>query len=175
LDFTGPGGEPRQETLYSETSLTLTLSLGQWTIRAEARTEKGTLRGSGETTVDVEAGGTNEAKIVMKVTSRPPGFTIEGPQDETIAITMTHNAGAEPATDISWSGDESITFTIDGSGYAVENENVKWFVNGIELSAAGNSLVIRARDYVRRSYTLTALIKADGQWYSTEIPFEVTE
>jgi hypothetical protein len=104
------------------------------------------------------------------------GFTVEGPSERAVGVTAEHSAGAEPATEISWSGDEFITFTLESSDYTVEGGNLKWIVNGIEISAAnGNSLVIRARDYVQRSYTVTVMIAEDGQWYSTEIPFEVTE
>jgi hypothetical protein len=105
-------------------------------------------------------------------------FTIELPADKALAVTITmvHSAGADPATDISWSGDESILFTVNGSDYTVENGKLKWIVNGTKiLTASGNSHTIRARDYVQRSYTVTVMIEEDGQWYSREIPFTVTE
>jgi hypothetical protein len=348
LDFSGPGGETRSEILQSGTELTLTLSLGQWTIRVEAFTAENALRGSGETPVPVtvEAGRTNEAAIAMKVSTmllagtvtvvkpeslvltdititaykeaeritvigttvvssneawamdfpvsslagsgtawfrvsatdgtnrytvdpgnsvtipeggiqdialsltiyqvtidpamaggsitadksygtegsaisltvtpdtnyalksetlkyndgtndyaitgsvfampasdvtisaffnRSLGFTVVGPADKMIEVTAEHSAGAEPATNISWSAAESVIFTLESLDYRTEDGNLQWIVNGTVLSAGGNSLVIRARDYVQRSYTVTVMIKEDGQWYSTEIPFEVTE
>jgi hypothetical protein len=103
------------------------------------------------------------------------GFTIEGPADETIAITTAHSAGGT-STDISWTADEWVKFTVESPGYSAEDGNLKWFVSGIEISAAsGNSLTIRAKDYVQQSYTITVMIKADGQWYSAERPFKVTQ
>jgi hypothetical protein len=103
------------------------------------------------------------------------GITIEGPQEETIAITALHSTGST-STDISWTADEWVELTLESSGYSKEDGNLKWIVNGIEIStASGNSLTIRARDYVQQSYMVTVMIKENGEWYSTEIPFKVTE
>jgi hypothetical protein len=103
------------------------------------------------------------------------GFTIEGPEDETIAIITEHSTGGD-STDISWTGAESVTFTVDNSAYTADDGNLKWFLNETEIAAAsGNSLTIYARHYIQRSYTITVMIEADGQWYSAEIPFKVTE
>jgi hypothetical protein len=110
--------------------------------------------------------------------NRVLGFTVEIPTDKALAvtITMTHSAEADPVTNISWSGDESILFTVEDSGYTVEDGNLQWIENGVEiLTASGNSHTIEARNYVQRSYTVTVMIKEDGQWYSREIPFKVTE
>jgi hypothetical protein len=110
--------------------------------------------------------------------NRVLGFTIELPTDKATAVTITmaHSEGADPATEISWSGNESILFTVEGSDYTVEDGNLQWIVNGTEISdATGNSHTIRARRYVKRSYTITVMIEEDGQWYSREIPFKVTE
>jgi hypothetical protein len=107
--------------------------------------------------------------------NRVLGFTIEGPGDLMVSVTTENSAGGT-STEISWSADESVTFTLESSDYQAEDGNLKWIVNGTEISdAGGKSLVIRARDYVQRSYMVTVMIREDGQWYSTEIPFEVTE
>jgi hypothetical protein len=105
------------------------------------------------------------------------GFTIEGPSEKAIGVTMEHSdEHATSATEISWSGDEHVTLTLESSDYTAEDGNLRWIVSGIEITAAdGNFLVIKARDYVQRSYTVTVMIAEDGQWYSTEIAFEVTE
>jgi hypothetical protein len=101
------------------------------------------------------------------------GFTIEGPQDEMVTVTVEHSTGHTP-TEISWSGDETLTFTVEG--YSAEERNLRWIVNGTEvLSATGSSLVIHAQDYIRRTYTLTALIFKNDQWYSGEYSFIVVE
>jgi hypothetical protein len=103
------------------------------------------------------------------------GFTIELPQDEAIGVTAVHSTGSTPATEISWTGGESVTFTLNSPGYSAEGLNLKWMLNGIAVTASGNSLTIQAQDYVRRSYTLTVMIEKDDQWYSTDISFKVTE
>jgi hypothetical protein len=251
LDFSGPAGEVRSEILEPGAELTLTLSLGRWVIRAEAFTADGILSGSGEITVIVEAGRTNEAMIAMKkalsditafsfaypkaagvvdrdtktiavtvpfgtdVTGLVPlisfegstispasgeaqnftgpviytvtaangdkaewtvtvivfSFTIEGPGDLMIPVTITHS-GSISSTNISWSDNETLTFAV-GSAYSVGAGNLKWLVNGEEVSAAGSSLAISARDYVERTYVLTAMIKESGQWYSGNYDFTV--
>jgi hypothetical protein len=112
------------------------------------------------------------------------GFTIEGPQEETIAITTEHSVGGTPPTEISWTDAESVTFTVDNSDYTVEDRNLKWFVNGTEITtgsvdplimASGNSLTLNAKAYIQRSYTGTVMIEANGQWYSAAISFKVTQ
>jgi hypothetical protein len=66
LDFSGPGGESLSRNVAAgSSSLTLFLSPGEWTIRADAFLD-GELYGTGETSVTVEAGKTNEAAIVMR-------------------------------------------------------------------------------------------------------------
>jgi hypothetical protein len=98
------------------------------------------------------------------------GFTIEGPGNLMVPVTRVHSAGQEPPTTISWTGNESITFTVEGP-YTVGDNNLKWLVNGenpVE-TPNGNSLTISAEHYIRRTYTLTVMIKADdNQWYSSE-------
>jgi hypothetical protein len=106
--------------------------------------------------------------------NRVLGFVI-GPQDEMIPVTVRHSAGPmspDISPGISWSGNETLTFTVDAA-YSAEDGNLKWIVNGNEITAAGNSLTIRARDYVMRHYTLTVMIEAQGQWYSGEQGFTV--
>jgi hypothetical protein len=112
------------------------------------------------------------------------GFTIEQPQEETIAITTVHSAGSTPPTEISWTAAESVTFTVDSSDYTVEDGNLKWFVNGTEITtgsvdpnimASGSSLTLNAKAYIQRSYAGTVMIEANGQWYSTDISFKVTQ
>jgi hypothetical protein len=103
--------------------------------------------------------------------NRSLGFTIEGPQNKKITIITTHSTGGD-STDISWTGNETVTFMV--AGYSAEAGNLKWFVSENETSAAGHSLTISASNYIERSYTVTVMIKADGQWYSAEIPFKVT-
>jgi hypothetical protein len=101
------------------------------------------------------------------------GFAIQGPQEEMVEVTVEHSTGSIPATHISWSGDETLTFTVEG--YSAEDGNLKWVVNGNEVSGAGNSLVVRAKDYIQRTYDLTALIKVNNQWYSGGYSFTVGE
>jgi hypothetical protein len=95
--------------------------------------------------------------------------------DRTVTVTAEHSAGHTPPTEISWSADESVTFTLDSSGYTADAKTLKWFVNNEEKPGTGNSLVIKAKDYMKRQYTLTVMVKQDNQWYSTETGFTVTE
>jgi hypothetical protein len=100
-------------------------------------------------------------------------IAIEGPSDLMVPVTITHSAGTT-STDISWLDKETLTFTVDAD-YSKEAGNLKWLVNGKELSATGSSLTISAQTYVLRRYTLTVMIKEDDQWYSGEQSFTVTK
>jgi hypothetical protein len=67
LDFSGPNGETLSRTLEPGTqTLSLNLTLGDWTIQAEAFNEDGVVYGNGETTITVEAGRINDAMIPMR-------------------------------------------------------------------------------------------------------------
>jgi hypothetical protein len=67
LDFSGPNGETLSRTLEPGTqTLILNLTLGDWTIQAEAFNDDGVVYGNGETTVTVEAGRINDAMIPMR-------------------------------------------------------------------------------------------------------------
>jgi hypothetical protein len=104
------------------------------------------------------------------------GITIEGPQARTITVTAEHSKGAghpSPA-EISFTGGEWIKFTVDG-GYTVEDNNLLWVVDILPPDLTGNTLTVNARNYVLKSYTLTVMVKEDGQWYSTNIVFRVVE
>jgi hypothetical protein len=104
------------------------------------------------------------------------GFAIEGPQDKMVTVTLEHSADHTPPTEISWSGNETITFTVGDSSYNAEAGSLRWIVNGNEVTTAtGQSLVIDAQNYIRRTYTLTALILENDQWYSGEYSFTVVE
>jgi hypothetical protein len=77
LDLSGPGGEAFSQTTEPGTeSLTLFLKLGEWTIRVRAYLA-GTLFGTGETTINVEAGKLNQAIVDMHTVAAdlrlPPG------------------------------------------------------------------------------------------------------
>jgi hypothetical protein len=96
-------------------------------------------------------------------------FVIQGPQDEMVAVSVT-----PAAAEISWNGNETLTFSIEG--YSAEAGNLKWIVNENEASGVtGNSFVVRAQDYVQRTYALTVMIKVNNQWYSGEYSFAVVE
>jgi hypothetical protein len=181
IDSAMTGGSVAADKRYETAGNTIGLTV---TPDTDYRLKSGTLKYSGGDVDYPITGSGSEYSFAMPASdvtigaffNRILGFTVEGPADKTIAVTMAHSAGGEPATDISWSGDESVTLTLESPGYRAEDGNLKWIVNGTELSiAGGNSLAIRARDYVQRSYTVTVMIKEDGQWYSTETPFRVME
>ncbi|MDR1248823.1 MAG: DUF5018 domain-containing protein [Treponema sp.] len=97
LEFSSPGGETLSRTFAPEPGThTLTLNLGQWTIRAKAFTAEDVLRGSGETTVLVEAGKINDATIAMKTAFvNITAFSFAGlppavidPNTKTVAVTV---------------------------------------------------------------------------------------
>jgi hypothetical protein len=100
LYFSGPGGEiPPRDLEPGIKNITLTLSLGNWTIRAEAYHGE-VLYGSGETTVTVEAGRTNDATIHMKTAAKeiaafgfasPEATGIVDPDTKTIAVTVPYD------------------------------------------------------------------------------------
>jgi hypothetical protein len=102
------------------------------------------------------------------------GITIEGPRDETILVRAAHSAGGSSTT-ISRSANESVSFTLDSSGYTEEDENLLWFVEGERKTGTGNSLTIDAVYCVERTYNLTVMIKVNGQWYSAETVFTVEQ
>lgn len=103
-------------------------------------------------------------------------ITIEGPHDETVAVTAVHSAGHTPSTTISWEAGASVTFTVNSSGYTAEAGNLVWFVDGVPVTgASGESLTINARDYVARSYSLIVMIKVNDQWYSADSGFTVVK
>ncbi|MDR2376983.1 MAG: hypothetical protein LBD96_11170 [Treponema sp.] len=102
-------------------------------------------------------------------------ITIEGPQDEVVAVTAVHSAGHTPPTEISRSAGESVSFTLDSSDYTTEAGTLKWLVQGDQMAGSGNSLTINANDYVEAIFNVTVMIKVDSQWYSTETSFKVVE
>jgi hypothetical protein len=101
LYFSGPG-EPFSEVLEpGAKSGAFTLSLGQWTIRAEAYTADGNLCGGGETPapVTVAAGRTNDATIPMTAFADIAAFSLAGlppttidPELKTIAVMVPFGA-----------------------------------------------------------------------------------
>jgi hypothetical protein len=112
--------------------------------------------------------------LVTAAFVRKAGFDIEGPQDKIATVTAVHSAGREPPTDISYSGGESVTFTVNGP-YTQEAGTLKWYVNGAVKTGAGSSLTIRAADYIKREYSLTVLIEDGGLWYSADSSFRVIQ
>jgi hypothetical protein len=103
------------------------------------------------------------------------GFTIEDPSgDLMVPVTIVNSRDGTSSTDISWSGNDSLTFTVDAA-YNTRFGNLKWLVNGEDVTGSGSSLIINAQDYIPRTYTLTAMIKAqeDNQWYSGNSTFTV--
>jgi hypothetical protein len=107
------------------------------------------------------------------------GIIIEGPQDKTIGVTITRNGVPVPAAatapvEMSFSAGESLTFTVD-PGYTVGGGNLFWVVENLPTNLTGNSLTVDAKKYALKLYTLTVMIKEDGQWYSTNIAFKVVE
>jgi hypothetical protein len=116
-------------------------------------------------------------KADVRVTAafvRKAGFDIEGPRDRPVRVTAVHSAGREPPTDISYSGGESLTFTVDGP-YTQEAGTLKWYVNRTVKTGTGSSLTIRATDYIKRKYSLTVLIEDGGLWYSADSSFSIIE
>jgi hypothetical protein len=101
------------------------------------------------------------------------------PGDEMVTITAEHNVtgpvqGNAPLQ-ISWAANETLTFAIDSGDYRAENGTLRWMMNESTLASSGTSLVIKARDHLARTYTLTAMIQKNAQWYSTDISFTVVE
>jgi outer membrane protein assembly factor BamA len=104
------------------------------------------------------------------------GITITDPVDQMVSISCVNsNTGRNPQSGISFSAGETLTFTVDDSSYTKEDGNLKWYVNGTVKTGTGSSLVINARDYIKRIYTLTAMILKDGLWYSGQTSFTVID
>jgi hypothetical protein len=101
-------------------------------------------------------------------------ITVEGPQDEAVPVTAQHSRG-NSSTDISWLDKEWVTFTVNKPGYTREAGNLMWFVDGEKKLGTGNYLTINARDYIKRKYNLTAMIKLNDQWYSSDASFRVVD
>jgi hypothetical protein len=103
------------------------------------------------------------------------GIAIEGPEDEAITVSAVNSrTGDDSSLEISWAGDETLTFTLDSNDYKAEEGALKWMMDGADLTpGSGSSILIRARDYLMKTYTLTVMIKKNDQWYSTDIDFTV--
>jgi hypothetical protein len=100
------------------------------------------------------------------------GFTIEGPGDLMVTVNTVYSEVRDPPA-ISWTAEETVTFSVDAA-YSIGAGNLKWLVNGDDVTATGSSLTIEAKDYILRTYTLTAMIKADDDlWYSGNYEFTV--
>jgi hypothetical protein len=174
LTLTGPDNKTITVTLSAGETFTEQVALGEWRIDAEAYTPEDTLFGAGGTTVTVKAGN-NPVRVPMTVIWRF-GITISGPFDQMVSISCVNsNAGRNPQSDISFSAGETLTFTVDDSSYTQEDGNLKWYVNGTEKTGTGSSLAIAAVNYIKRTYTLTAMILKDGLWYSGQTSFTVID
>jgi hypothetical protein len=106
------------------------------------------------------------------------GFIIEVPGDlmDSVEVKIEPAPSDPLSTTISWSGDESVTFTVESNDYSADGGNLKWLVNGEEIESTGSSLTIRAQNYIARTYTLTVMIQAnDGLWYAGNYNFTVVE
>jgi hypothetical protein len=112
------------------------------------------------------------------------GIEIEGPGDETITVLAVNSrTGDGSSLEISWAGDETLTFTLDSEDYNAEDGTLCWLLDGADLTpGSGTSIEIKARDYVARTYTLTVMIRKDEwysneneQWYSKDVSFIVVE
>jgi hypothetical protein len=114
------------------------------------------------------------------------GITIEGPQDETINVTVINRKADDPdSMEISFTANETLTFTVDDSAYTVDGGTLRWFIDGAEIilgnendpaSVNGSSLIISADSYNPRVYSLLVMVKAaNGLWYSADKSFTVTE
>jgi hypothetical protein len=107
------------------------------------------------------------------------GFIIEGPGEKMVRVDAVYSVGHTPPA-ISWSGNETVTFTVISTDYSAEAGNLKWLVNGEDPATGSivqeNSLTIHAQGYIAQTYTLTVMIKADdGLWYSGNYNFTVVE
>jgi hypothetical protein len=108
------------------------------------------------------------------------GVEIEVPGEETITVLAAHNGtevvpGGSPL-EISWAGDETLTFTLDSEAYNAGDGNLRWLINGADLTpSSGNFIVIKAREHLVTSYTLTVMILKNDRWYSNDINFTVTQ
>jgi hypothetical protein len=108
---------------------------------------------------------------VSAVFHKAIGFTIKDIQETTVSLT------ADPPDYISWSDPikRTATFYVNDPSYTVEAGNLRWMINGIEITtAAGGYLVIHAQDYLPRIYYVTVMIKENGQWYSKDLMLMVT-
>jgi hypothetical protein len=107
------------------------------------------------------------------------GIIIEGPQDKTIGLTITRNGVPVPAVaaapvELSFSAGDSLTVTVE-PGYTVGGGNLLWVLENLPSNISGSSLTVDAKKYALKLYTLTVMIKEEGQWYSTNIAFKVVE
>jgi hypothetical protein len=98
-------------------------------------------------------------------------ITIEGPQDEVIPVTWEKSPGSMyPDKEISWSGDEWITFTAAGYTSGVD---LKWFREGEEDCGTGDSYTINAKEFLPRVYSITVMVQVNGLWYSATDSIEI--
>jgi hypothetical protein len=120
------------------------------------------------------ADGTQQVYTVTVTVLGQGTVTIQGPPDETVTLTPVNNHSRIPPTDLSYAAGDTVTFTVSGS-YTAVGGDLRWYVDGTQLTGTGNSLTIAASNYIKRSYTLTVMVKKNGLWYSTDTGFRVID
>jgi hypothetical protein len=153
--FTGPGGELIRELSPGESSLRLSVALGEWTIAAKASNDDNVLTGTGSVTVTVKAG-SNSVKVPMKAVGEDPlSYTVSGtittdnPGGPVSGASVQLKAGAALIGSTTTAGDGTYTisdvpdgvYTIEVSlsGYAPGTVSVE--VIGRDISDMGLTLV----------------------------------
>jgi hypothetical protein len=187
LYFSGPGGETSDRELEPGIkNITLTLSLGNWTIRAEAYQGE-VLYGNGETTVTVEAGRTNDATIPMKTTAKEiTAFSFAGPEatgivdtdTKTIAVTVPYGtdvtdlvptivvsegASVSPESGTAQDFTESVAYTVT----AADGSTATWIVAVTAVS--GTAKEITAFSFV--SPEATGIVDTDTKTIAVTVPY----
>jgi hypothetical protein len=97
------------------------------------------------------------------------GITINDIQETTVLLSVDNST-------ISRSTNQVATFSLNNASYTVEDNNLKWLVNGTAITTAtGGTLSINAVNYLPRTYYVTVMIKVNGQWYSKDLALIVTQ
>jgi hypothetical protein len=105
----------------------------------------------------------SDVRVIEAVFAAQFGLAILGPQDTSVKVYCDYTGEGDPV--VSYTADGALAFWTDDPAFTYENGTLRWLIDGMEKTGAGDSFTFYARDYLAKTYTLTVMIKI-GSWYS---------